>query len=156
VFLSIGLVKLTKKVYSRISSSARLSRSTNKAVPKQVKKPQPAKPKVQEAIKPQIQKQISQPLPAQSKENEFGIRISINAIDDCWIQLKVDGKTVFQNILKKGRFESWQAKEKIELSLGSAGAVQLEVNGKLIPPLGRRGQVLKNIVITKDGLKVGK
>jgi hypothetical protein len=56
--------------------------------------------------------------------------------------------------LKKGRFENWYAKDKIELSLGNAAAVDLEVNGRPISNLGRKGQALKNIVITKEGLMI--
>ena len=66
------------------------------------------------------------------------------------MQLKADNRVVFQNILKKGRFESWEAKDRMELSLGSAGGIQLELNGKLIPPLGKKGEVRKNIVITRQ------
>jgi cytoskeletal protein RodZ len=82
------------------------------------------------------------------------IRLGIRAKEDCWIQLKADGRMVFQNILKRGRFESWQADERIEFSLGNAGVVDLEVNGKLVSNLGRRGQVIKNIVITREGLTI--
>jgi cytoskeleton protein RodZ len=88
------------------------------------------------------------------KEAPVGIRLGLHAKDDCWVQLKLDGKTVFQNILKKGRFEIWQAKERIDLFLGNVGNIELELNGKIIPSLGRKGQALKNIVITKDGLRV--
>jgi len=90
------------------------------------------------------------------ENSELGIRIGIYAIDNCWVQAKLDGKIIFQDVLKKGIAESWTAKDKAELSLGSAGSVRLEVNGKIIPSLGRKGQVLKNILITRDGLKVGK
>jgi len=82
------------------------------------------------------------------------ITLDIHAKENCFIQVKSDGRVIFQNSLKKGRSESWQAKEKIELSLGNAGVVELEVNGKRIPVLGRRGQALKNILITRDGLSV--
>jgi cytoskeleton protein RodZ len=82
------------------------------------------------------------------------IKLGIRAKEDCWIQLKADGRMVFQNILKKGRYESWQADQKIEFSLGNAGVVDLEVNGKLVSNLGRRGQVIKNIVITREGLTI--
>lgn len=82
------------------------------------------------------------------------LRLGIRAREDCWIQLKIDGKVIFQNILRKGRSENWQAKEKIELSLGNAGGVDLEVNGKVISNLGKRGQPLKNILINKEGLLV--
>jgi len=84
------------------------------------------------------------------------IRLSIRAKDNCWIQLKADGRVIFQNVLRKGRTETWQAKDKIELTLGNAGGVDLEINGKLIPSLGRKGQALKNIFITKEGLRIGR
>jgi cytoskeletal protein RodZ len=82
------------------------------------------------------------------------IKLGIRAKEDCWIQLKADGRMIFQNILKKGRYESWKADKKIEFSLGNAGVVDLEVNGKLVSNLGRRGQVIKNIVITREGLTI--
>lgn len=87
-------------------------------------------------------------------ENLAIIRLAIRAKENCWIQLKADEKILFQGILKKGRTESWEAKHRIELSLGNAAGVDLEINGKLIPSLGRRGQALKNISITKEGLSI--
>lgn len=82
------------------------------------------------------------------------ITLGIRAKEDCWIKLIADGRIVFQNILKKGRSETWNAKDKVELSLGNAGGVDLEVNGKIISSLGKRGEVVKNILITKEGLSV--
>jgi cytoskeleton protein RodZ len=90
------------------------------------------------------------------KDAHTGIGLIIRARENCWISLKVDGRVVFQRVLEKGRSENWQAKERIELSLGNAGVVELEANGQLFSNLGRRGQALKNIVITKEGLKVGR
>jgi len=82
--------------------------------------------------------------------------LGIRAKEDCWLEVKADDKTIFRSILKKGHFEYWEAKEEIEFSLGNAGGVDVEVNGKLLSPLGRRGQVIKNIKITKSGLRVPK
>ena len=82
------------------------------------------------------------------------ITLDIHAKENCFIQVKADGRVIFQNILKNGRSESWQAKDKIELSLGNAGVVELEVNGKRISGLGRRGQAIRNILITKEGLNI--
>jgi cytoskeletal protein RodZ len=84
------------------------------------------------------------------------VRLSIRARENCWIQLKSDGKVVFYGTLVKGRSESWHAKNKIELSLGNAGVVDLEVNGKPIYNLGRRGQAIKNINITKEGFSIAR
>jgi transcriptional regulator with XRE-family HTH domain len=83
------------------------------------------------------------------------IRLSIRARENCWIKAKVDGKVNFVDVLEKGRSETWQANDKIELSLGNAGGIELELNGEVISPLGRKGQVIRQIVISKDeGLKI--
>lgn len=118
----------------------------------------PKQAKRKEIAKLQKSKAPSAVLKSQPKEQAVSsvIRLGIRAKEDCWIQLKADGKVIFQNILRKGRFENWQAKEKIEFSLGNAGVVELEVNGKIIPALGRRGQAVKNILLTKAGLSTSR
>lgn len=83
-----------------------------------------------------------------------GIRLGVRAREDCLVQVKVDGRLVFHHLLRRGRTENWQAKEKIELSLSNAGVVDLQVNERVIPPLGRRGQAVKNILINKEGLNI--
>lgn len=88
------------------------------------------------------------------KTTSSGIRLGILAREDCWVTLKADGRIVFHSNLKKGKSESWQAKDKMELSLNNAGAVDLIVNGERISPLGKKGQARKNILITKEGLSV--
>lgn len=94
--------------------------------------------------------------PAQAKAQKElvdGVTLGIFARNKSWISAKVDGKTVFHGMLARGRSETWHAKEKIELSLGDAGAVELQVNDQRFTNLGRRGKPLKNILINKNGLK---
>jgi len=85
-----------------------------------------------------------------------GVRLTIYARDNCFIEVRSDGKMMFKGRLKKGRSETWPAKEKIELSLSNAGVVDLQINSKHVPSssLGAKGQALKNILITKDSLVV--
>lgn len=89
--------------------------------------------------------------PVSKSEN---IVLVVKAKEKCWLQVKVDGKVVFWSVLAKGAAESWQAKDKIELRLGNAGVVELELNGKVLERIGRPGQTLKNVVITREGLSV--
>ena len=147
IFLSMGLFSLGKLISSKRISLSKKAKSS-------VLPPAKAKKRL-EMTKPEKTKTLTtMPKAVVPQDITGAIRLGIQAKEDCWIQLKTDGRVVFQNILKKGRSESWQAKDKIELSLGSAGSVVLEVNGKLIPSLGRKGQVLKNILITKEGLNI--
>jgi cytoskeleton protein RodZ len=153
VILIVGLFNLGKAI-----SVARSKRPERKE--RQVKAIM-AKPEIKEkAAQTTNTVSVKTPsLPQQTEiapkvESESGIRLGITARENCYIPyLKTDGKAVFQGVLKKGRSEIWQAKTKIEFSLGNAGVVDLEVNGRQILPLGRKGQAVKNIIIDKEGLK---
>lgn len=103
-----------------------------------------ARPKITASVSPKSIKPLSSKI----------LKLGISAKEDCFIQLKVDGRMVFYRTLKKGRFESWNALEKIEFSLSNAGAAALQVNGQPIPPVGRKGQAVKNIILTRDGLSI--
>jgi len=96
------------------------------------------------------------PVPIQEKKKAKFARLAVRARDKSWLLVKLDGKLVFRGEFKKGMSESWQAKERIELSVGNAGAIEVEINGEVLPSLGRKGQVIKNIVITRDGFSIGK
>jgi len=151
VILIFGLFKIGSAVKHALLSKKAKSSATSLAKAKKEVAPKSKQTKPQATVvKPESPKTATKP------EANFKIRLAIRAKEDCWAQLKADGRVIFQNILKKGRSESWEAKDKIELSLGNAGGVDLEINGRLIPSLGRRGQALKNILITKEGLSVGR
>ena len=91
-----------------------------------------------------------------NKDLTAGFTLGIFARGKSWISAKVDGKVVFHGVLARGRSETWQAREKVELSLGDAGAVELQVNDQRFANLGRHGQPLKNVVINKEGLKISR
>jgi len=101
---------------------------------------------------------IAKAKPAKSIKKEIpqGFMLGLFARHKSWVSVKVDGRVVFHGVLAAGRSESWSAKEKIELSLGDAGAVEMQVNDQRFANLGRRGQPLKNIMINKEGLKISR
>ena len=144
-----------EKLKSFKSASNRVANSS-KAATEARALPLVEKTKVSEpAVAPSVVKEKELPVAVVApKPPSTDVRLGIRARENCWVSLKADGKVVFQRVLEKGRFQNWEAKEKMELSLGNAGVVELEVNGQLYSNLGRRGQALKNVVITKDGLNI--
>ncbi|MBM3244514.1 MAG: DUF4115 domain-containing protein [Candidatus Omnitrophica bacterium] len=101
----------------------------------------------------------AKPVPSKAKAavaSPAPIRLGIRAKENCYVTVRSDGKVLFQGVIKKGRFESWQAKDRFDISVNNAGAVDLEINGKVISNLGRKGRALKNIVIDKEGLRIGR
>lgn len=155
LFLLIGLWRGVSKAMRERASMPRKPRPVAaKIVPQPKAKPVAPAPKPKAAAKPPAQDQKI--AIGASKDEQSVIRLGLHANEDCYVKVMIDGKTVFQTVLSRGRMESWTARDRIDLYLSSAGGVELEVNGSRIPSLGRKGQVLKNIVINKDGLKVGK
>ena len=90
-------------------------------------------------------------VPARRSPLSAGVRLVMRANKDCYIVLKTDGRTVFRATLKKGKSETWSAKERIEFSLSNASAVNLELNGEPLPALAQKKRMLKSVLITKDG-----
>lgn len=157
--LSYGLFSAGKAIFSKRASAARQAPSRKIVLPIEIKREELRQEK---ALKPKPvaaapaktgSEQQSMSIPP-SRETVSGIRLVIRAKENCWISLKTDGRVVFQRVLEKGRFGGWKARDRIELSLGNAGAVELEINGKLFTNLGRKGQARKNIVITREGLNI--
>jgi len=147
IVIALGAIffKLGKFIFSRPRPAAVFT------PPPELKKPQ-AKPKTKAAAPVSASQAAAIKLP---KETSGGVSLVVSAKENCLILVKVDGRVVLHRVLEKGRSDSWKAKEKIELSLGNAAAVELIVNGQRFTKLGRKGQQLKNIVITeKDGLRI--
>ena len=105
-------------------------------------------------LSPAPKQQAVQHLSQKAQPTE--ITLVMSAREKCYAVVKVDGRVAFQRTLERGRSENWRAKEKIELSLGNAGAVELIVNGTRFHNIGKRNEPRKNIVITKEGLNLGR
>ncbi|HBV87968.1 helix-turn-helix domain-containing protein [Desulfosporosinus sp.] len=71
----------------------------------------------------------------------------------CWIEIKVDNQAPFQGTFAAGSTKEIKGTDKIELvSIGNAGGLTVTLNGKSMPSLGKPGQVLRNIILTKETL----
>lgn len=149
--LSLGFFSLGKFISSRKSLAQPKKQAVKAPAPKRkVKKAAVAQEVKLPASTPKLQEIPLRP----RKEAISVIRLGMRTREDCFVHLKVDGKVVFHQFLQKGRFESWDGKDRMELSIGNAGAVELEVNGQLFSKLGRKGESIKNILITREGMTI--
>ncbi len=83
------------------------------------------------------------------------IHVSIRAKKDCFLRVKENKKVVFEGILKKDMVESWQADE-LEFKISDGSAVEIEVNGKMLPPLSRLPRPIRSLKITHGSISVVK
>ena len=130
-----------------------LTRDLSKTVTTATSAPAPTTPAKPTAAKPAPEPPApppAKPLVPRSQP----LKLSIKASQDCWMQVKADDKVLFQNVLGKGREETWTANDTIELWVGNAAALALTLNGRALEPLGLGVQ--KGIRVTRYGLQLPK
>jgi cytoskeletal protein RodZ len=78
--------------------------------------------------------------------------LTLAAQESCWVGVEVDGHIALSRVLNSGETRTLKANEQIVLSVGDAGALAVRINDRPGLALGRRGEVRRNIVITKENL----
>lgn len=78
--------------------------------------------------------------------------LKVYARELTWISAMIDDKETKDVILKPGEGVKWNGESKIVITVGNAGGIDLDVNGKRLDPIGRRGEVIRDAVITSAGL----
>jgi cytoskeleton protein RodZ len=81
-----------------------------------------------------------------------GLVLALTATQDCWTAVQTDGARVLDRILKAGETVRLNARNEIVLSVGNAGGVTYTLNGRAGVPVGREGEVRRNIVITRESM----
>ncbi len=81
-----------------------------------------------------------------------GLVLTLTAQQSCWVEARADGQTVISRVLAEGETQTLEAEGEIVLSVGNAGGLAISVNDQPGMPLGKSGEVKKNIVITRQNL----
>jgi len=85
------------------------------------------------------------PRPADSKA---GSTLTLSFKEECWTEVLVDGKVALKELVPKGATREFPGGSTFTLALiGNAGAVDLALDGRSLDPIGKRGEVVKNVVI---------
>jgi cytoskeleton protein RodZ len=90
--------------------------------------------------------------PGPAEPTPESLVLTITAQQSCWVQVDADGQTVINRVLSQGESETLEARGEIVLSVGNAGGLAFRVNDRPGVPLGKNGEVRRNIVITKQNL----
>jgi hypothetical protein len=74
-------------------------------------------------------------------------------VDSVWISIGKDNAPAQSIILPPEASLTWVASKQFRLSLGNAGGIRFMLNGIDIGRLGKRGTVVRNIILTSEYLK---
>ena len=81
------------------------------------------------------------------------VLLDLMAREETWLSVSSDGKPVFSGILAPNQSKTVEGKESAKMRVGNAAGIEVRLNGKLLGPLGRRGQVLV-VVFTGDNFQI--
>jgi len=93
---------------------------------------------------------ISAPAPATA---DYKVMLDLMAHEATWLSLSSDGKPVFSGILQANQTKSVGGKQFAKMRVGNAAGLEVRLNGKLLGPLGARGQVLI-VLFTPDNFQI--
>jgi transcriptional regulator with XRE-family HTH domain len=76
--------------------------------------------------------------------------LKVKVIHECLFTITIDDAPPQQYDLKSGDQIEWMGERYFALEISNAGAIEAELNGKALPPLGKSGDAA-TVVITADG-----
>lgn len=84
--------------------------------------------------------------PAAGTSPEAGAReLRIVAAQETWLSLGIDDEPKRNILLQPGETRRWTATRAFTLTVGNAGGITVSFDGRELPPLGRPGQVVRNL-----------
>jgi cytoskeletal protein RodZ len=146
--LSLGRVFLAVVAVLAVVLTFRRGREPEAARPE----PTPTAVAAAPAVLPTDRVYPSPELVPAAAEAGDGLVLTMTAQQDCWVEVRADGTTVMNRVLAEGESQRLEARGEIVLSVGNAGGLSIRVNDRPALPLGRSGEVRKNIVITRQNL----
>jgi len=77
--------------------------------------------------------------------------LRIQAKEEVWLRVTIDAQQAKDIVLHPGQTAEWSAGTGFTLTLGNAGGVELTLDGQGLPPLGKSGQVIRNVRLPAQG-----
>jgi len=84
-----------------------------------------------------------------SGATEGQLALELEATELSWVVIQIDGGSPQEALLRPGEKATWKGQDQFMLTLGNAGGVKAELNGKPQKPFGPSGKVARDIVIKR-------
>src|SRR5262244_339520 len=85
---------------------------------------------------------------AAAAETKPGIHhLVVRTVEPTWLRVQVDDGRVAEELLPTGAVREWNATKRFTLTVGNAGGVEIDLNGKRLPSLGASGAVIQRLVL---------
>jgi cytoskeleton protein RodZ len=111
-----------------------------------VSTPAPEARSAQPSAAPQLEPAATTPEKA-APVGAAAYRLIARVSEPTWIRVRMDDGRATEETIPAGEVREWVSKTPFVLTVGNAGGVMLELNGRPLPPLGARGAVISRLVV---------
>jgi cytoskeleton protein RodZ len=133
---------------------AQANSSTRKTVQKRMERAVAAPPPVARYVKAAASETPASVSPAsEPAAPDNKVTLDLLAHEATWVSVSSDGKPVFSGIMQPNQSKTVGGKESARMRVGNAAGIEVRLNGKLLGPLGARGQVLI-VLFTPDNFQI--
>ncbi len=80
------------------------------------------------------------------------LELEIVTLDSVWMTITIDKTRKGEYLFAPNRRRTWIGKEEFLISMGNAGNATFRLNGRELGPLGRKGAVVRDVLITESGI----
>ncbi|MEK9140698.1 MAG: DUF4115 domain-containing protein, partial [Nitrospirota bacterium] len=77
------------------------------------------------------------------------LALDLEATELSWVVVQIDNGSPQESLLRPGEKAHWKGQDQFILTLGNAGGVKAELNGKPQKPFGPSGKVARDIVLKR-------
>jgi cytoskeletal protein RodZ len=85
--------------------------------------------------------------------SDYKVMLDLLAHEATWLSVSSDGRPVFSGTLQPNQSKIVEGKQFAKVRVGNAAGLEVRLNGKLLGPLGARGQVLI-VLFTPDNFQI--
>lgn len=96
------------------------------------------------------QSATAHPAPPPSPHRTDSLTLFASVSDTVWMTITVDSLPPHEYIFHPGSKPSWRAGNRFLVTLGNAGAVSFALDKRQLGTLGRRGNVVRNVTLTRQ------
>ncbi len=76
--------------------------------------------------------------------------LDLEALELTWVVVQVDNGSPREALMRPGERARWKGSDRFTLTLGNAGGVRVELNGKVQGPFGPTGKVARDIILKRS------
>ena len=127
-------------------------RGSLERVRRSITPPQTAVSVASDQKSPPYEKPVS-PEESASPPSGYKVLLNLMAREATWLSVSSEGKRLFSGVLAANQSKTVEGKESATMKVGNAAGLEVRFNGKLLAPLGGRGQVLV-VLFTPDKFEI--